>query len=120
MNWIELRSLDQIEELKKESAEKPVIIFKHSTRCNISRTSLDRLQRHWNEREIGQVRTYYLDLLKNREISNELAAQFNIEHQSPQVLIIANGKSVLDLSHFEIEYDAIRDTVQKNYSALPS
>ena len=60
------------------------------------------------------VKAYYLDLLNYRDISNELARQFNVEHQSPQILIIANGKSVLDLSHFEIDYDMIKSTAQKN------
>jgi bacillithiol system protein YtxJ len=114
MNWIELRSLDQLEEIKKESAEKPVLIFKHSTRCNISRMSIDRLQRQWSEKEMAHVKAYYLDLLNYREISNALVDLFKVEHQSPQILVIANGKSVLDLSHFEIDYDVIKSTTQKN------
>src|SRR5687767_2950193 len=116
MNWIELKSLEQLEEIKKESAEKPVLIFKHSTRCNISRMSIDRLQRQWSEKDMAPVKAYYLDLLNYRDISNELSRQFNVEHQSPQILVIANGKSVLDLSHFEIDYDVIKSTAQKNYS----
>jgi bacillithiol system protein YtxJ len=108
MNWTELRALDQLEEIKKESAEKPVLIFKHSTRCNISRATLDRLERHWNEKEMGNVKAYFLDLLTNRVLSNQLAALFNVEHESPQILLIENGRSVLDLSHFEIDYNQIK------------
>jgi bacillithiol system protein YtxJ len=90
------------------------LIFKHSTRCNISRMSIDRLQRQWSEKEMSNVKAYYLDLLNYRDISNALADQFKVEHQSPQILVIANGKSVLDLSHFEIDYDVIKSTAQKN------
>ena len=112
MNWTELKAFDQLEEIKKESAEKPVLIFKHSTRCNISRATLDRLERHWNDKEMSHVKAYFLDLLSNRHISNLLSDLFKVEHESPQILVIANGKSVLDLSHFEIDYNQIKAAVK--------
>jgi bacillithiol system protein YtxJ len=108
MKWNELTALDQLQQIKNESTERPVLIFKHSHRCNISRTALDRLERHWNDAEMGQVKPYFLDLISYREISNTLANDFNVAHESPQILLIDKGKSVLDLSHFEIEYQQIR------------
>ena len=111
MNWKELRALDQLEEIRKESAEKPIVIFKHSTRCSISRMTLDRLQRQWNDKVLPQVSVFYLDLLEFRNVSNAVAEQFNVEHQSPQLLLISNGKSVLDLSHFEIDFDPIKNAI---------
>jgi bacillithiol system protein YtxJ len=112
MKWTELTALEQLEEIKKESADKPVLIFKHSTRCNISRTTLDRLERKWNDQEMSKIKPYYLDLISNRPISNSVAQQFDVEHQSPQILVIENGKSVLNLSHFEIEYDQIKSILK--------
>jgi bacillithiol system protein YtxJ len=107
MKWIELKALDQVQEIKKESTERPVLIFKHSNRCNISRATLDRLERNWNDKELD-IKIYFLDLLSHREISNLLADQFQVDHQSPQILVIENGKSILDLSHFEIDYEQIK------------
>jgi bacillithiol system protein YtxJ len=112
MKWIELKELDQVQKIKQESTQQPVLIFKHSARCNISRASLDRLERKWNTDEMAHVKPYFLDLLSFREISNHLADQFNVEHESPQILIIADGKSILDLSHFQIDYDPIRNAVK--------
>ena len=114
MNWNELKALDQLEEIKKESAEKLVLIFKHSTRCNVSRMTLDRLERQWQASALPNVSIFYLDLLRFRDISNAIAEQFNVEHHSPQILLISNRKSVLDLSHYEIEFDAIRKSVMEN------
>jgi bacillithiol system protein YtxJ len=111
MKWNELKALDQLQVIKEESTQSPVLIFKHSTRCNISRTTLDRLERHWNEQEMAHVKPYFLDLLSHREISNSLADQFNVEHESPQVLLIDKGKSILNLSHFEIDYREIRSAI---------
>jgi bacillithiol system protein YtxJ len=112
MKWIELKEVTQLEEIQNESADGPVLIFKHSKRCNISRASLDRLERNWNEKEMAHVKSYFLDLLSYRELSNSIVDRFNVEHESPQILIIAKGKSVLDLSHFEIEYDQIKSAVK--------
>lgn len=111
MNWTELRALDQVDEIKKESGERPVLIFKHSNRCNISRTTLDRLERHWNEREMAGVKPYFLDLINHRVLSNLLAEVFDVEHESPQILLIAKGKSILNLSHFEIDYLQIKAAI---------
>ena len=108
MKWNQLKAADQLDEIKKESAEKNILIFKHSTRCNISRASLDRLERKWNEQEMENVKPYFLDLLNYREISNLIVDQFKVEHESPQILLIKKGQAILDQSHFSIDYDQIK------------
>lgn len=108
MNWNQLEHADQLNEIVAESEEKNILIFKHSTRCSISRTTLDRLERNWKEADVPNVKPYYLDLLAYRGISNTLAEKFQVEHQSPQVLIIRNGRSVYDNSHFGIDFNEIK------------
>jgi bacillithiol system protein YtxJ len=112
MKWNPLRSIEQIRKIQEQSKENPVLIFKHSTRCNISRASLDRLERHWKEDEMTNVITYFLDLLSYREISNHIAEVFGVEHESPQVLIIQNEQAKYDRSHFEIDYHQIKEVVK--------
>lgn len=104
MNWQKLTSLAQLEALKKESSTQPILIFKHSTRCSTSAMALSRLERNWKEQN---VKPYFLDLLSFREISNQIESTFNVEHQSPQVLLIKNGESVYDASHMSIAFDEI-------------
>lgn len=74
--------------------------------------TLDRLERQWNQNEMLSVKPYFLDLITFREISNQIEHQFNVVHESPQVLIISKGKSILDLSHFDISYDQIRQIIK--------
>jgi bacillithiol system protein YtxJ len=112
MNWIELKSLEQVDEIKNQSKEVPVLIFKHSFRCNISRAALDRLERNWKSEEMKMVKPYFLDLITFREISNAIANSFQIDHESPQILLIEHGKAVLNLSHFDIDYNTIRKAVE--------
>lgn len=112
MNWNTLQNTDQLGELINESNEKKVLIFKHSTRCSISKTTLDRLERNWKESEMNDLKPYFLDLLNFRELSNTIATQFGVEHQSPQILIISNGQSKYDFSHFDIDYHQIKSVIR--------
>lgn len=113
MNWIPLTSENQLQEIITASAEAPVIIFKHSTRCSISSASLNRLERNWNDAEMADVKTVYLDLLAHRQVSAQIESLLDVEHQSPQAIIVQNGKSVWDASHYDIQYDAIKKALGK-------
>jgi bacillithiol system protein YtxJ len=106
MNWNKLTSEAQIDQLISESAEKPVLIFKHSTRCSISSMSLDRLLRNWKEEDSAQITPYYLDL-----ISDLVAQRFGISHESPQVLLLKDGKVTYHESHYGISYAEIKSQV---------
>ncbi|HYF70522.1 MAG TPA: bacillithiol system redox-active protein YtxJ [Ohtaekwangia sp.] len=112
MKWNRLTKQEQIQDIRKESKEKPVLIFKHSTRCNISRTTLDRLERNWKDEEMNGVKLYFLDLLTYRQISNQLAEEFDVEHQSPQVLLIQDEVSTYNRSHFEIDYTQLKEVIK--------
>jgi len=107
MNWEKLTNHTQLDQLKTDSNEKPVIIFKHSTSCSISRMVLDRLSRNWNDEEMKSADFYFLDLLSYRDISNKIASDFGVVHESPQVIIIKSGKAVYNNSHMAVDYKEI-------------
>ncbi|MBP6385168.1 MAG: bacillithiol system redox-active protein YtxJ [Pseudarcicella sp.] len=113
MNWNALTEISQLEAIKKESYESPVLIFKHSTTCSISQTALARLERNWKPEGVENLKIYYLDLLKNRQISNQIASIFEVVHESPQVLLVENGICTYDASHFAISYQEIKDKLSK-------
>ena len=101
INWIPLTDLGQLNEILELSHQQPVAIFKHSTRCSISRMALKQFE---NEFDLeGTVTPYFLDLLNHRDISQEIATRFDVYHQSPQLLLIKEGKSIYDASHSDID-----------------
>lgn len=104
MNWIRLNDLTQLDAIDATSQKTPVLIFKHSTRCNISAAALSRLERAWTTSDDAERTTYYLDLLAHRDISNAIAERYDVEHESPQTLVIRNGKCVHVEAHFGITY----------------
>ncbi|CAM1348083.1 bacillithiol system redox-active protein YtxJ [Tenacibaculum crassostreae] len=101
INWIPLTNMQQLEEIKRQSENEPVAIFKHSTRCGISSMVIKRFANSFDE-ELKSYKVYYLDLLNYREISNEIAYTFQVLHQSPQLLVIKKGEVVSHASHYDI------------------
>ena len=112
MNWERIENSGQLEELKKQSKEKPVLIFKHSSRCSVSSMALDRLYRNWKDTDFEKVSPFFLDLISYRNISNQIAQEFGVFHQSPQVILIRDGKAVYDNSHMGINYREIMEKVE--------
>ena len=106
MNWIPLRSTEELEQVILLSQEKPQVIFKHSTRCSISSVAKGRLEKATAPEETP---FYYLDLISYRSLSNSIADRFAVEHESPQILVIKNGKCVYNESHMGINMDEIKD-----------
>jgi len=106
VNWIPLTDLGQLHEIITLSETEPVLIFKHSTTCGISRMAMKQFESQFDLND--QVVSYYLDLLTYRSISNEVAVRFGVEHQSPQLLLIQDGKCVFDTSHGAIDVSDLR------------
>ncbi|MCC9135905.1 bacillithiol system redox-active protein YtxJ [Pontibacter silvestris] len=112
MNWHPLTSTEQLDEVIAESKTTPVVIFKHSTTCPISATAKSRLERQWDGAGLDNVRPYYLDLLKYRPVSNEVAEVLQVRHESPQLLLIKAGECTYDASHLSISVDELKEQVE--------
>lgn len=106
--WKNLNQIDQLHTIDETSNHKPVIVFKHSTRCGISHHAMEKLVQDWDKIENENLDFYYLDLLNHRNISNEIADRYGVIHQSPQIVLIKNGRSVYDISHSGISINTIK------------
>ena len=98
IEWLPLQSTVQIEALEQASYIRPQLIYKHSTSCGISSVVF----RMFNKRyafDGGRADLHFLDLRAFREVSNEVSDRFGIRHESPQLLIIKEGKAILNASH---------------------
>jgi len=96
--WIPLSQLQQLKFIKDKSKTKTQVIFKHSTRCGISRMVMSQFVENYEFTE-KDLDLYYLDLLSYREVSNEAGYEFQVMHQSPQIIVIKNGVAVVNASH---------------------
>jgi bacillithiol system protein YtxJ len=109
--WIQLTSQEQLNEFL--ILEKPILIFKHSTRCSISSMVLSQFENDFLNEVIGEtnleskVNLLFLDLIKYRDLSNKIAVDFNVIHQSPQLIVIQNNIILHHASHEKISVQKI-------------
>lgn len=98
VHWNQLTNVDQLNDVVEVSKEKKVVVFKHSTRCSISASVLNKF-----EKQIGEGYTlYFLDLIAHRDISAAIAEKFNVIHQSPQAIFLENGEVTQHDSHYGV------------------
>lgn len=109
MNWKALESADQVNDIKQQPGYS--IIFKHSTRCSISMMAKRRFELDWDQLP-QDLPLYFLDLIKYREVSGKIAEDFQVHHESPQLLLIKDGECILDQSHGGISVEETLVLVQ--------
>ena len=109
MNWTSLESAEQINAIKNQEGYS--VIFKHSTRCSISMMVKKRFELDWDKLP-QNLPLYFLDLIKYRDLSSQIAADFIVHHESPQMLVIKNGECVLDLSHGEVSVEEAMSVIE--------
>jgi bacillithiol system protein YtxJ len=102
MNWTSLDSANQVDAIKQSTGYS--LIFKHSTRCSISMMAKRRFEMDMDKLP-ADMPLYFLDLIKYREISSQIAQDFQVHHESPQMLLIKDGECILDQSHGGISVD---------------
>lgn len=105
INWIALTSREQLTDIL--DSDDYTIIFKHSTRCGISRFALSRFEREFNSTN-DKVNLFYLDILSYRNLSDEISAKLSIRHESPQIFLLKNGMVLYNASHSSIDAKAIK------------
>lgn len=110
--WEQLTATEQLEGVLKDSHTRPQLIFKHSSRCSISSMALERFGREWDTGTGADL--WFLDLIRYRDVSNAVAVQTGITHQSPQVVVLMNGQVTHDASHSGISAQAAKDAIAKS------
>ncbi len=108
--WSNLTEESQIAEIIALSISIPIYIFKHSTTCGISAQAKENLEISFKNTDKPFL-LYYLDLLKYRSISNEVASKLNVHHQSPQLILVHNGEVAFTTSHHKIKTNILEDSL---------
>lgn len=113
MNWYSLDSLAELDDLL--ASNNTFLIFKHSTRCPVSSAAKRRFESDWFKQD-RPIPAYYLDLIEYRDVSNKIATELEVVHQSPQ-LIVVHQKTVL---HHSSHTSISADKVLKHIENLPT
>jgi bacillithiol system protein YtxJ len=107
-NLIKLTEIEQWEELLEASSTKPALVFKHSTRCNVSADAHDEFMTY-----LGHANPNYtyalVNVLESRPVSDRISESLQVKHQSPQALVIKNGEAVWHDSHWRITESKLKE-----------
>lgn len=97
----------------EQSAEHPVLLFKHSTRCPISAGAHREVEAYLSQTPNEQVTYGLIYVVEDREVSNTAADKLGVKHESPQAILVKNGKAVWHTSHSRITADALHEVLSK-------
>jgi bacillithiol system protein YtxJ len=103
--FLSLADRDALDILLDDSKVRPVVIFKHSTSCPISAAAYREMEKYEGEVSLVVVQTA-------RDVSRELATITGIRHESPQVIVLKDGKAVWNASHFQIKAGAVAEAIE--------
>ena len=95
-NFIKVETLDSLERLFTDSFQRPVVLLKHSTSCGISSCVYHEVSQVASDVNVVVIQTH-------RELSNSIATRTGIRHESPQAIVLVDGKAVYHASHYDIE-----------------
>lgn len=104
--WKSMTKTEDITEALENSYQQKVVVFKHSTRCFISKTVLRHFEKECKE-ATPPYQFYFLDLIAHRDLSNQIAQDWAVVHQSPQIIVLENGQVTHNASHNNISLSAI-------------
>lgn len=105
-----LTELDAVDRALARSSRRPVLIFKHSAACGISAQAYDEIEELFAGPPLP-ADLFLVDVRSGRQVSNAIAARLKTRHESPQVLLVADGAVRWSASHFRVTADAIRSAL---------
>ena len=109
--WITINSTEQLIDALNNVSETPILLFKHSTRCSISSMALNGFERNWTGN--AKCELYFIDLIKNRDVSNKSVELTGVHHQSPQAIVLRNSNVIYDATHTSIDAERIETIISK-------
>lgn len=101
-------SIEELHSLLDNSRKKPLLLFKHSTRCPISSGAYREVEAYLNDNPNEEVTYGLIYVVEDRNVSNEAAERLNVKHASPQVILVKDGQSHWNTSHSAITSEALR------------
>ena len=98
-----------LDQASEHSMKEPVVLFKHSTICGISRRARRQIEELTEETDPP---VYEVVIQEARLLSNKVASWLGVKHQSPQVIILHQRQPVFDASHGRVTASAVREAVE--------
>lgn len=100
--WKEISTMDEWNSVLEQSAERPAVILKHSTTCPVSASALEEYDEYLGKSPNENIGYYLVKVIESRPVSNQIAEDLKVKHQSPQILYFKNKESIWNTSHWSV------------------
>lgn len=108
----ELKSLQDWEACLEASARNPVFVFKHSTSCPISGAAHSRVVEYDNQNGGNGSDIFMVKVIESRPVSNQIAGDLGVQHQSPQIILVKDKASVWSASHHGVRGERMQEALE--------
>lgn len=105
-----LKTVEQWEQALANSGDRPLLVFKHSTSCPISAGAHEELDRYMGRSDLP-VDVAIVHVIEERPVSNAIADALQVQHKSPQAILVQDGKPVWDESHWRITSEFLQEKI---------
>ena len=100
--WREITELNEWETLWEKSGEKPVVVLKHSTTCPVSANALKEFESYLEDQPNNEPEYVLVKVIESRPVSNRIAEDTGVKHESPQILWVKNKEQQWNTSHWAV------------------
>lgn len=110
---IRLSSIKELDALLEASRQRPVLLFKHSLTCPVSATAHDAFRRFLERRRDGDCHFALVEVQRARRVADEIAERTGVRHESPQAILVRDGRAVWTASHWRIDEAALERALEE-------
>ena len=111
VHWEKIESTSDLKRMLKQSAQQPILFFKHSLTCPISAQAFSEFKQYLESAESKRAHNCVIVVQSAREASQQLAELVKVEHESPQAIVVRDGRATWSESHFDITSDRLISAV---------
>lgn len=111
--WIEMTTTEEWSRRRNEAAKRPLLIIKHSTQCSVSADAYREFEKFLAEDAPTDVDYLLVKVIESRAVSNQIAEDLGIKHQSPQAILLREGLPVWDRSHWHITQQSLKEALDQ-------
>ncbi|SDX50830.1 bacillithiol system protein YtxJ [Marininema mesophilum] len=111
MQWKEISTQDEWQEMLNRSQERPLLVMKHSTRCPVSANAWKECETYITTTSHKDVDYVLVKVIESRDVSNKVAEDLNVQHKSPQTILVKNNEAVWNTSHWHITQDSLEEAL---------
>jgi len=111
--WKEITTIEEWSKEMEQSVHTPILVLKHSTRCPISTAAWEECVKYTQKKITDHVRYILVKVIESRPVSNLIAEDLNVEHASPQLILLKDKQAVWNTSHWSITQENIEKQLKQ-------